>query len=287
MSDFETLIAVDELMQLVDTPGCRIVDCRFDLMQPDRGKAAYLGGHIPGAVYAHLDDDLAAPVTAATGRHPLPDPAAFAATLGCWGISAASQVVVYDDASGAMAARLWWLLRWLGHRRVALLDGGLDAWIAAGGELQEAVPDVRPETFEADPDEGRVITTDELAAAVAGGEELLLVDARDAPRFAGETEPIDPVAGHVPGARNLPFAASLGPDGRWRSAGELAEAWRAVLGDDAPSDWSTMCGSGVTACHLVLSARIAGLPEPRLYAGSWSEWIRDPVRPVATGDQPG
>lgn len=281
----DPLIDVAALSRHLHEPAWRVVDCRFELTQPEKGYADYLAGHIPGAVYAHLDRDLAGPVSPATGRHPLPEPAAFAATLGKWGITPQTRVVVYDQASGAIAARLWWMLRWLGHERVALLDGGFEAWRRAGLALQHDPPDVEPATYEAGADERMVATTAEIAEAVSAGRPLQLVDARGRERYSGRTEPIDSVAGHVPGARNLPFETSLRPDGRWRAPDELARAWSGTLDRGRP--WIAMCGSGVTACHLALSAELAGLPPPRLYAGSFSEWIRDPARPVAREDEPG
>lgn len=266
----------------------RVVDCRFDLANPEAGRAVWKAGHVPGAVYAHLDEDLAAPVRPDTGRHPLPHPATFAATARRWGISADTQVVAYDDGGGAIAARLWWLLRFIGHDRVAVLDGGMAAWAQDGRALSTAVPEREPGDLAAGAALESVLDTAELARRLGTGQAPLLVDARDPARYAGETEPIDPVAGHIPGAINFPFARNIGEDGRWRSGPELRERWQAALGAGTTQDWAVMCGSGVTACQLALSARIAGLPAPRLYAGSWSEWIRDPSRPVAgAGAGPG
>lgn len=257
------------------------MDCRFDLMAPDKGRTEYLAGHIPGALYADLDRDLAGPVTEQSGRHPLPDVADFKSTLERWGIGNDTQVVVYDYASGGLAARLWWMLRWLGHTKVAVLNGGLRAWRASDGELEIDVPDFPESDFASTADHGMVTTTEEISSAIAGASDLHLVDARDRPRFAGQTEPIDTVAGHVPGAVNFPFSEAVNADGTWKSVEELRTMWAKVLGSASPAPFSVMCGSGVTACHLVLSARLAGLDEPRVYVGSWSEWIRDESRPVA------
>lgn len=281
----DSLIDVEELNRHLREPSWRIVDCRFELTQPGKGYADYLAGHIPGAVYAHLDNDLAGPVSPATGRHPLPDPAAFASTLGSWGITPQTRVVAYDQASGGIAARLWWMLRWLGHEHVALLNGGFEAWRRAGLALERDAPVIEPAVYEAHADDSMLATTAEIEAAIAAGRPLQLVDARGAERFAGRSEPIDPVAGHVPGARNFPLETSLRPDGSWRGPDELARKWSGTLDRQRP--WIAMCGSGVTACHLALSAELAGLPAPRLYAGSFSEWIRDPARPVAREDGPG
>lgn len=285
MAYADVLIAPRDLHEHLDDPQWRIVDCRFELMRPEQGPDDYLAGHIPGAVYAHLDRDLAAPVTPSTGRHPLPQPEVFAGTLGRWGITPGSRVVAYDQAGGGIAARLWWLLRWFGHRRVRVLDGGYAAWRREGLPTSTEVPGVEPTAYPARPDEGMVVSTEELPDLLEQGE--LLIDARDAERFAGRREPIDPVAGHVPGAVNFPLGTSLREDGRWRSPQELARAWEPLLGGPPGRSWITMCGSGVTACHLALSARLAGFRAPRLYAGSFSEWIRDPGRPVAGGDPGG
>lgn len=285
MAGYDTLIRVGELRQHIGAPKWRVVDCRFDLMRPDRGRQQYLAGHIPGAVFADLDRDLAGPVTGQTGRHPLPDAKAFAECLGGWGIGNSSQVVVYDQASGALAARLWWLLRWSGHDSVAVLDGGLDAWCAGGGELSDSPPEIAPATFIAATNGDRVITTGELQDRMRSGAAVTLVDARDRARFLGHVEPIDTLAGHIPGARNFPFSQSLDDDGHWRSADELRGEWLRMLTDGESQPWVAMCGSGVTACHLALSAKLAGFTEPRLYVGSWSEWIRDPSRPVASEAQ--
>ena len=282
MTNYRQLIEVAELKSLISSPGCRVVDCRFDLMQPEKGRTEYLAGHIPGALFADLDRDLAGPVTPDSGRHPLPGPADFEATLRGWGIDAGTQVVAYDYASGALAARLWWMLRWIGHARVAVLNGGLQAWRAAEGRMETEVPEYPATELVVAPDAARVLTSDEIITTIDAGRALSLVDARDRPRYAGESEPIDAVAGHVPGALNLPFSESLQADNTWKSPEELRQLWSELLGSGDKAPFSVMCGSGVTACHLVLAAEIAGLAEPRVYVGSWSEWIRDAARPVAT-----
>lgn len=283
MTDRKFLIPVEALRRELGSPDQRIIDCRFDLMQPDKGLDDYRAGHIPAAVYAHLDRDLAGTIGPDTGRHPLPEPQTFAATLGRWGVHNDTRVVVYDDGGGAIAARLWWMLRWLGHDDVAVLDGGFAAWQRAGLPLSEEIPEIEPRIYEARPDDCMVVTTEEIEKAVASGEARCIVDARAAARFRGDTEPIDAVAGHVPGARNLPFDRSLTAEGTWREGAELEALWSEALRGDRAALWVAMCGSGVTACHLALSAQEAGFAAPRLYAGSWSEWIRDPERPVARG----
>jgi thiosulfate/3-mercaptopyruvate sulfurtransferase len=280
---FKTLIDADSLQNLLAKPGLAVVDCRFDLMKPDAGRQAYLTAHIPGARYADLNRDLAAPIGPHTGRHPLPSPEAFAARLGAMGIGNATQVVAYDEANGSMAARLWWMLRWLGHGAVAVLDGGFNAWTARDGALESgepAIPRVEHLTPVVDPN--AVVTTADLEHALRDPK-TVLVDARAPERYAGTVEPIDPVAGHIPGAVNHPFSANLGPDGRFLSAAELERRWRERLPGGDLENLVAMCGSGVTACHNLLSLEVAGLTGGKLYAGSWSEWIRDPRRPVARG----
>ena len=284
MEDHETLISVEALSAKLGNPVLQIVDCRFNLLQPEAGRQAYEQAHIPGAAYAHLDDDLAGPVTAVSGRHPLPGVDAIAAFFGNIGIDPAIQVVVYDDMSGAIAARAWWLLRWLGHRRVAVLNGGFARWQAQGLATTSGTEKAAARDFMAVPQPDLVIETEEVVAAVDSGADLRLVDARDAVRFRGEREPIDAVAGHVPGAVNLPCGNNTSEQGLWKDPAELRRMWSETLPEAATAPFGVMCGSGVTACHLVLSSLLAGLAEPRVYVGSWSEWIRDPDRNVAVGE---
>lgn len=259
----------------------RLVDARFSLADPQSGAAQYAAGHLPGAVYADLNGDLSDLSRQGHGRHPLPHSAAFAATLGRWGIGAETQVVVYDAGDGSMAAaRLWWLLRLIGHRRVAVLDGGLAAWQAAGqpvvaDETQVQALPPYPGHF----DLTQVAAADEIVARLAQAPGWL-IDARAGERYRGEVEPLDRVAGHVPGALNRPFALNL-RDGRFRPAAELRAELEPLLGAHAPGEAVMMCGSGVTACHLLLAFEIAGLPGARVFADSWSGWSSDPERPVA------
>lgn len=282
---FETLIQAEQLAQHLGEPGWRVFDCRFDLADTGRGEAAHTAGHLPGAFYAHLDRDLSDPITPDSGRHPLPDPDRLCAWLGAHGVDRDTQVVAYDDSGGTMAVRLWWLLHWLGHRRVALLDGGWPAWLAAGLPVETTAPaPAMPRTFHGRPDPDQVVDSATLAAQVsAGGDALLVMDARAPERFRGEKEPIDPVAGRIPGAVNLPLGLNIGADGRFRPARELRALYEPLIGKHRPDQVVAMCGSGVTACHNLLAMTIAGLDGGRLYAGSWSEWIRDPARPVARG----
>ena len=282
---FGPLVDVDTLARHLGRADWIVVDCRFTLTDPPAGRAAYERSHIPGARYANLDDDLARHPGAVEGRHPLPDPERLAATLGNWGIGQDHTVVAYDEASGAIAARLWWLLRWLGHERCAVLDGGFAAWQDAGRPMEHQPPSVVPQRYEArSPRSDAVVATDALAARQAAGD--MLVDARAAPRYRGEQEPIDPKAGHVPGALNRPFSANLTSAGRFRPAAELRSELLSLLDGREPGRLVAMCGSGVTACHLLLAMEAAGLPGGRLYAGSWSEWIRSPARPIKTGAEP-
>lgn len=282
MSQQSNLIGASELAEHLDDPGWRIVDCRFDLGDADAGIREYLDAHIPGAVFADLDRDLAAPVGPQTGRHPLPDTVAFEQFMGRTGIDSTTEVVVYDAANGALASRAWWLIRWAGHERVRLLDGGFAAWMRVGQGTNGGKEKARPARYRVRPRQHMVLTTEDLLAVDDIGK-IRLVDARDRQRFRGEAEPIDPVAGHIPGAISLPLSNSLNNDGTWKPRDQLEALWRDVLGNDKSKSWAVMCGSGVTACHLALSGMEAGYAEPRLYVGSWSEWIRDPGRPVAVG----
>jgi thiosulfate/3-mercaptopyruvate sulfurtransferase len=284
---FTTLIGAAAVRDLVGRPHVAVIDCRFDLMHPEGGRRAYLAGHIHGARYADLNKDLSASVSPTSGRHPLPIPSDFAATLVRLGIGRATQVIAYDDSAGAFAARLWWMLRWVGHPAAAVLDGGLKAWIRDGGALQSGEEEPLPA---AAVDRSSPLRVD--TAAVIGSAEIeqrlsdpafLLIDARAAERFDGTVEPIDSVAGHVLGAVSHPFATSLDADGRFLPGPVLRQAWERRLAGRNPAEVAAMCGSGVTACHNLLSLEIAGLRGAKLYAGSWSEWIRDPHRPIARG----
>lgn len=276
------LVDTARLHEKLGSPGLRLVDCRFSLSDPEAGARLYAASHLPGATYAHLERDLSSPIVAGeTGRHPLPELERFAEFLGRSGIGNDSDVVVYDDAGGAMAARLWWLLRYVGHDRVALLDGGFGAWTAAGLPLSSEVPDFAPAHFEIRLRPELAVDADEVEALRARSDRRLF-DARAPERFRGDVEPIDPVAGHIPGARSLPFAGSL-REGKFLPAEELRQRFVDAL-DGVPIERAVAyCGSGVTACHHVLAAEQAGLPGLRLYPGSWSEWIATGRRPVEKG----
>ena len=282
-----TLIEPRELALHLDDPGWAIIDCRFDLARPDWGARAFADGHIPHALYAHLEHDLSGPRTPRSGRHPLPEVELLAATFARFGIDERVQVIAYDQSTGAFAARLWWLLRWLGHAQVAVLNGGLAAWVRAGLPLSTTIEARAPRRFRATADARRVVSGSEVAALVSADAlaraEQPLIDARSADRFAGENETIDPVAGHIPGARNHPYAGNLDASGRFLDTARLRQAWETTLRGASPRQLIAMCGSGVTACHNLLALEAAGLCGARLYAGSWSEWITDPDHPVARG----
>ena len=275
---FTTLVDGATLAAHLDDAGWRVFDCRHQLADPGAGEAAYAAGHLPGASFLHLDRDLSGPTTGGNGRHPLPDPQRLAARLAAAGVSNATQVVAYDDAGGMIAGRLWWLLRWLGHERVALLDGGIQGWQAAGRPLSRTVPQPAPAVFAAAPRDW-VVDAETVLANLDGGE-LCVVDARSPDRFRGENETLDRVGGHIPGARNRFFRDNLDADGCFRPAAELRREFSALLAGVAPAQVVMQCGSGVSACHNLLAMEIAGLPGARLYAGSWSEWCSDPARPV-------
>jgi thiosulfate/3-mercaptopyruvate sulfurtransferase len=282
MSGWTTLVQAETLAAALARDDLAIIDCRFALVNPGAGESAYLRGHIPGAVYAHLDRDLSDHARQGEGRHPWPDEAAFLAKLGRWGITPQHQVVAYDDGDGAIAARLWFLLRTLGHQKVAVLDGGWARWTALGLKVDSSVPAPSSLRYTGSFDRSRLLDAGQVQARMAQGD--LLVDARAADRFRGENEMIDRLGGHVPGARSRPYADNLA-EGRLRSPIELAAAFRALIEGHAPEDVMVMCGSGVTACHHLLAMERAGIPGAKLFTGSWSGWISDPGRPVATGPE--
>lgn len=264
-------------------PTLRVVDARFSLADPQSGAALYAQGHLPGALYADLNRDLSDPGRTGHGRHPLPDSDAFAARLGAWGIGPETEVVVYDAGDGSMAAaRLWWLLRLIGHAQVRVLDGGFAAWQAAGLPVTAALPQVTPlPPYPGQFDRRQIASVEEVQARLKHAPGWL-IDARAGERFRGEVEPLDPVAGHVPGAVNRPFALNV-HEGRLRPAEDLRAALQPLIGTHAPDEVVLMCGSGVTACHLLLAMDAAGLEGARIYADSWSGWVSDASRPVATG----
>lgn len=275
-------IDVHSIAKRLDEPGVCVFDVRFSLEQPAQGRSDFAAAHIPGARYLHLDEDLSSAILPGqTGRHPLPDPEQFEALMRRSGVSHDTLVVAYDDGPGLFASRLWWLLRWLGHDRVKVLDGGFSAWQAADLPVTQETPrPVAEGDFVARPDHSKLIDADEIHRRL-DDPAMQLLDARGPARFSGETEPMDPVAGHIPGAVNLPCAANTDADGCWLDTALLRKRFEPWV--KADTELVSYCGSGITACHNILAAMEAGLPEPRLYPGSWSQWITDPARPVATG----
>ncbi|MEA3122640.1 MAG: thiosulfate/3-mercaptopyruvate sulfurtransferase [Paraburkholderia sp.] len=284
---YTTLILAANLAQRLEhSPQSVLVfDCSFDLADPAAGEKAYAAGHIPGAHYLHLERDLSGPKSGKNGRHPLPDRTALVDTLASHGLMQHEQVVAYDAQGGAYAARLWWLLRWLGHDSVAVLDGGLQAWKAAGHALVAETPARSKGDFKAAAPLAVTIDVHALEQNLSTHERLV-VDARSPDRYRGENETIDPVAGHIPGAVNRFFRDNLSADGRFKAAHTLRDEFKLVVGEAEPDHIVLQCGSGVTACHNALAMEVAGLHGAALYAGSWSEWCAEPARPVATGPNP-
>lgn len=278
--DYTTLVDGATLAQHLHDPGWCVVDLRHQLADTGYGEQAYAAGHIPGAVFLHLDRDLSGPMTGRNGRHPLPDPRRLMARLGEVGIGNDTQVVVYDDAQGMIAGRLWWLLRWLGHARVAFLDGGFPLWQAERRPISAAVPTRPAKVFRGVPNPDMTVDAAWLLANL-DSPELCLIDARGPDRFRGENETIDPVGGHIPGARNRFFKDNLEPDGRFKPAAALRAEYLALMAGAVPTQVVAQCGSGVSACLDLLAMEIAGLHGARLYPGSWSEWCSDSSRPVA------
>lgn len=288
---YRTLISAEELRPIAGE--LRLLDCSFDLADTAAGERAYAAGHLPGAAYLHLDRDLSGPKHDASGRfrgrHPLPDRAALAATLGRAGIRPGLQVVAYDAQGGPYAARAWWLLRWLGHEAVALLDGGWAAWRAIGAEVETGTR--TPRLSEAQAIQSQVqsgkpsmpLVDTRGVLANLDDHRLTILDARAPDRFSGETEPMDPVGGHIPGAINRPFKLNLEPDGRFKPSARLRQEFETLLGDRLDRGIVHQCGSGITACHNLFAMELAGLRGSALYPGSWSEWCSDPARPVAKG----
>ena len=277
---YTTIISASELFAQLDNPKWIIFDCRFNVTQPQWGREQYDTGHIPGAFYCDLDKDLSSPPTSDSGRHPLPDAQTLGLKLAAWGVSDNSQVVVYDEAVGAVAARMWWTLRWLGHNAVAVLDGGLKQWNEAAYPLNTELPKTKPKgNFQPHPNDDLWVSTAEVER-VGTDADTVLIDARSQARFRGEEEQVDPVGGHIPGALNRPLTDNMGSDGRFLSSQQLRDYYAPLCREQVIH----YCGSGVTACHNLLAMEVAGLGLQQLYVGSWSEWIRSKDRPLATGD---
>ncbi len=279
--NFTTLISAEVVARRLGDAQWVIADCRYDLMDPSAGRNAYLIAHAPGARYVHLHDDLSGEPLTDHGRHPLPSADALRALFSRLGIGEGVQVVAYDEADAGIAARLWWLLRYMGHESVAVMDGGFRAWREGGYPVEGGESVAAPKGFRGSPRREWLVTLDEVPA------QSCLVDARAEARYRGDHEPLDPVAGHIPGARNHPYSRNVHADGRFLSPEALKALFAETLGQGPPQSAVYYCGSGVTACQLLLAAAHAGLPPGRLYAGSWSEWCADAARPVARGSDPG
>ena len=276
-----TLVSCPQLAASLGDAGWLVYDCRNDLLDCEAGRRAYAAGHIPGARHVHLEEVLSGPITGRTGRHPLPDPQLFCERMRAAGLSADRQVVAYDGAGGVMASRLWWMLRWLGHEAVAVLDGGWNAWVSANSPVSTQVPASVPGDFRGSPQPWTVDAA--CLQASLGAPDVVVVDARAADRFRGENETLDPVGGHIPGARNRPFTENLTAAGAFKEPAVLRAELERLLGAVAPGSVVHQCGSGVSACHNLLAMEVAGMGGSRLYPGSWSEWCADPLRPVARG----
>lgn len=281
---YTTLISAEQLTAIHTTPNLVIIDCRHDLMQPDAGQQAYNTGHIPGAVFMHVDHTMSGSKQDAQGvfqgRHPLPAQADLINALRAAGVNSTSQVVIYDAQGGMFAARLWWMLRWIGHSAAAVLDGGLPAWTAAGGTLTDTVPTPAAGNITAGNSLVSTVTVDDVVANL-DSQTRLVVDARAPDRYRGENETIDAKGGHIPHAKNRFFKDNLQANGQFKSAEQLRSEWSEII--NSPASAIMQCGSGVTACHNLLALEVAGLSGAALYPGSWSQWSADPSRPVATG----
>ena len=276
------LVDTETLAQHLADRDWVVFDCRHDLMSPERGRTEYAESHIPGARFLHLDEDLSAPRTGHNGRHPLPDPERLMNKLGDAGVGSRKQVVAYDAQGGMAAARLWWLLRWLGHLPVAVLDGGWTQWLAEGRPQTAEIPRPQPARF-VGKTKNNWVGADFIRAQL-GGEAMVLLDGRAPDRYRGQNETIDPVGGRIPGALNRFYRDNLDASGRFKVPEVLKEEFCSTLGPTNPEDVVNYCGSGVSACHNLLAMEVAGLRGARLYPGSWSEWSADPSRPVASGE---
>ena len=279
---FNTLISASALATHLTDANWIVCDCRHDLTNYESGRRAYAEAHLPGARFLHLDEDLSGPKTGVNGRHPLPHPITFTLRLAALGIDNNTQVVAYDSMGGVYASRLWWMLRWVGHKNAAVLDGGIDAWVKAKQPVSAELPVIRPVRYNPNPSSQLAVSANDVAANL-DHQMLCVVDARSPDRFRGENETLDPVAGHIPGATNRFFKNNLTEDGCFKPADTLKQEFTAVLGTRAPNNVVHQCGSGVTACHNLLAMEVAGLGGSRLFPGSWSEWVSDRKRPVATG----
>ena len=278
---YSSLISPKTVNEHLEDPNWRFFDCRYVLTEPDKKQAEFAESHLPGATYAHVNHDLAAPqIQGKTGRHPLPKIAELIKTFSAWGISSSTQVVVYDDSGGAYAVRLWWMLRWLGHDAVAVMDGGWPRWVQEGRQVTAALTVSEPKIFKASPRDNWLVTAEDIKADL-DNYEVRILDARNSDRFQGINETLDPVAGHIPGAVSAPFVENLDEDGNWKSKSVLRLMYEKLLSGSPAEQAVSYCGSGITACHNILAMYHAGLGDSRLYCGSWSDWIADHKCPVA------
>ena len=280
--EYNTMISANELHAIINDDNVRVFDCRFSLKDPQGGKNNYLAGHLPRAQFADMDTQLSSAMTATSGRHPLPDPEVFIKQLNAWGVSNDTQVIAYDDISGAFAARLWWMMRWVGHNNVAVLNGGMQKWTEQGYSLSQENVQFPSADFTGQANMEWLVDIDTVQAKLENNA-ITLIDARAADRFTGKDQKTDPVPGHVPGANNLPFGGNLTKDGMMQSAEVIKERFASVIQDRSLDDVVNMCGSGVTACHNMLAQAVAGMPPTKVFIGSWSQWIKDSSRPVQTG----
>ena len=277
---YDTTVTAEELTAVLDNPNLVIFDCRFNLSDTEAGRKAYREGHLPGSHYAHLDEDLSGEIMPGiTGRHPLPEKEQFAKKLRSWGLNNGDQVIIYDQSHGGIAARLWWMLQWLGHQEAAVLEGGWQRWMELQLPISQVIPAPSDGDFAIRSSEWQVVSASELEEKIAN-QVTRLVDARAAARYQGKDEPIDPVAGHIEGAISRPFLENLSEQGIFKSEKQLSSEWDQLLSDQNISEIICYCGSGVTACHNLLAMHKAGHPPGILYPGSWSEWIHDPKRPM-------
>jgi len=285
VDEYRTIISAEEVLPLLGKQSLVFVDCRYNLQDHEKGKQDYLLDHIPGAVYAHLKYDLAGPVVSGkTSRHPLPDIQIFSGKLSDWGIDSSIQVVAYDDNNGSMAARLWWLLKWLGHDKVAGLDGGYDCWKKNGFPVSTNIPSPEQKTFVPHPHSEMLVNSKEVLQNISSKTKIL-IDSRDEERYRGAIEPIDPIAGHIPGAENHFYMHNVDTSGKFKPPSVLKNQFLPLAGNFAPEDVIFYCGSGVTGAHNVLAYYHAGLGLPKLYAGSWSEWITKPDHPISSKER--
>jgi len=280
---FDTIISAHELKEIIDHDNVRVFDCRFSLKDPQGGLKSYQAGHLPNAQFADMDTQLSSAMTNTSGRHPLPEIEDFINQLRQWGVNNDTQVIAYDDISGAFAARLWWMMRWLGHNKVAVLNGGMKQWTDAGYELTQDTTEFANGEFSGSANMEWLVEIDTVQAELANNS-ITLIDARAADRFTGKDQNTDPVPGHVPGANNLPFGGNLTKDGLFETPDIIKKRYDSVIKDQPLTNVVNMCGSGVTACHNLLAQAVAGIQPTKIFIGSWSQWIRDPSRPVAKGE---